>query len=173
MPTRRVLILSGAAALIAAALPPAAQAADDPAGIVAAIYARVARGKGDSGGNFVIENKAAKAKYLSKGLNALWARADARTKKGDVGPVDFDPVTNSQDPDVKSFKVTAEKQEAEKATIAVTLESHGTPPANAADKTIRYDFVREDGQWRIDDFRGAIDGKPWSIRAILKGSFKA
>ena len=125
MVTRRKLILSGAAGLLAATLPRAALAApDDPAGIVTAIYTRAAKGKGDGGGGFVIENKAAKAKYLSKSLVALWARADARTRKGDVGPIDFDPVTNSQDPDVKSFKVIAEKQEADKATIAVTIESH-------------------------------------------------
>jgi hypothetical protein len=28
---------------------------------------------------------------------ALWAKADAPTPKGDVGPIDFDPVTNSQE----------------------------------------------------------------------------
>lgn len=172
MLTRRVLTLSGVLALLATAVPGVAFAADDPAGIVTAIYTRVAKGKGDSGGNFVIENKAAKARYLSQGLNTLWAKADARTRKDEAGPVDFDPVTNSQDPDVKSFKVVAEKQDAEKATIAVTLESHGSPPAKAADRIIRYDFVRENGQWRIDDFRGAADGKPWSIRAILTRSLK-
>jgi hypothetical protein len=113
MVTRRKLTLSGAAGLLAAILPRAALAApDDPVGIVTAIYTRAAKGKGDGGGGFVIENQAAKAKYLSKSLVALWAKAVARTRKGDVGPIDFDPVTNSQDPDVKSFKVVAEKQEA-------------------------------------------------------------
>ena len=84
MVTRRKLILSGAAGLLAATLPRAALAApDDPVGIVTAIYTRAAKGKGDCGGGFVIENKAAKAKYLSKSLVALWAKADARTRKGD------------------------------------------------------------------------------------------
>jgi hypothetical protein len=73
MVTRRKLILSGATALLATVLPRHAAAADDPAGILTAIYTRVAKGKGDG------------------------------------GPVGFDPVTNSQDPDVKSFKVAAEK----------------------------------------------------------------
>ena len=95
MPTRRALILSGTAVLLAAALPLEAMAApptaDDPAVIVTAIYTRAAKGKGDGGGAFVIENNAAKAKYLSKSLVALWARADARTPKGDVGPVDSIP----------------------------------------------------------------------------------
>jgi hypothetical protein len=174
MVTRRKLILSGAAGLLAATLPRAGLAApDDPVGVVTAIYTRAAKGKGDGGGGFVIENKAAKAKYLSKSLVALWTKADARTPKGDVGPIDFDPVTNSQDPDVKSFKVVAEKQEADKATVAATIDSHQREArAKAADKTIRYDFVHEAGQWKIDEIRGAVDGSPWSVRALLVDSLK-
>jgi uncharacterized protein DUF3828 len=173
MITRRELILSGAAGLLAAASPLKAPAADDPAGIITAIYTRVAKGKGDSGGNFVIDGKAARSKYLSNSLVALWAKANARTRRGDGGPVDFDPVTNSQDPDVKSFEVAAEKQGADKATVAVTIESHQRDArANAADKTIRYDFVHEAGQWKIDDIKGAVDGSPWSVRALLVDSLK-
>jgi hypothetical protein len=173
MVTRRKLILSAAAALLVPVLPRHAAAADDPAGILTAIYTRVAKGKGDGGGTFVIQTKASRTKYLSNALVALWAKADARTRKGDGGPVDFDPVTNSQDPDVKSFKVVAEKQGADKATIAVTIESHQREArANPADNTIRYDFVREAGQWKIDDIKGAVDGGPWSVRALLVYSLK-
>ena len=169
---RRKLILSGTAALLVGILPRHVGAADDPVGILTAIYVRVAKGKGDSGGTFVIQ-KANRAKYLSNGLTLLWAKADARTKKGDGGPVDFDPVTNSQDPDVKAFKVAVDKQTADKATLAVTIESHQPEArANPADKTIRYDFVREAGQWKIDDIKGAVDGSPWSIRALLAASLK-
>lgn len=172
MIARRELMVSASAALLAAVLPRRAVAADDPAGILTAIYTRVARGKGDSGGTFVIE-KAARTKYLSNALVALWAKADARTRKGDSGPVDFDPVTNSQDPDVKSFKVAAAKQEADKATLAVTIESHQQQAhAKEADKTVRYDFVREAGQWKIDDIKGAVDGSPWSVRALLAASLR-
>jgi len=173
MVTRRELILSAAAALLATVLPRHAAAADDPAGILTAIYTRVAKGKGDGGGTFVIQTKASRTKYLSNALVALWAKADARTRKGDGGPVDFDPVTNSQDPDVKSFKVVAEKQGADKATIAVTIESHQREArAKAADNTIRYEFVNEAGQWKIDDIKGAVDGGPWSVRALLVDSLK-
>ena len=172
MVTRRKLILSGAAGLLAATLPRATLAApDDPVGIVTAIYTRAAKGKGDGGGGFVIENKAAKAKYLSKSLIALWAKADAHTPKGDVGPVDFDPVTNSQEPDVKSFKVDAEKMEADKATIAVTITGHRND-RKPADQIVRYDFVREANSWRIDDIKGSSDGEAWSIRKMLADSLK-
>ena len=174
MVTRRKLILSGAAGLLAATLPRATLAAPgDPVAIVTAIYTRAAKGKGDGGGGFVIENKAAKAKYLSKSLIALWAKADARTRKGDSGPLDFDPVTNSQDPDVSSFKVSAGSQQADKATVAVTIESHQQEArANPADKTVHYDFVREAGQWKIDDIKGAVEGTAWSVRALLAASLK-
>ena len=176
MVNRRDLILTGAAGLLAAAWSRRALAAPpspaDPAGIITAIYTRAAKGKGDGGGAFIIENKAAKAKYLSKALVALWAKADAHTPKGDVGSVDFDPVTNSQEPDVKSFKVAMEKLDADKATIAVVIDGRNTPPRKPADRTIRYEFVRDGAEWKIDDIKGASDGEPWSIRGMLTASLK-
>ncbi|MEH2517898.1 hypothetical protein V1279_003471 [Bradyrhizobium sp. AZCC 1610] len=49
--------------------------------------------------------------------------------------------------------MAAEKQGADKATVAVTIESHQRDSrANPADKTIRY-------------VKGAVDGSPWSVRA--------
>jgi len=176
MLARRTLVLTGLIGMLAAnderaacAEPPSA---NDPVAIVTAIYTRAAKGKGDSGGGFVIESKAAKAKYLSRSLIELWAKADAHTPKGDVGPVDFDPVTNSQDPDVKSFKVEAEKLETDKAVIAVTITGRNTPPRKGADQVVRYAFLHEGDKWKIDDIKGASDGEPWSIRAMLEDSLK-
>jgi hypothetical protein len=176
MITRRIFVLTGMIGLLATAneCPARAEppAPNDPVAIVTAIYSRAAKGKGDGGGAFVSETKAAKARYLSKSLVDLWAKADAHTPKGDVGPIDFDPVTNSQEPDVKSFKVDAEKREADKALIAVTITGHQTPPRKPADQVVRYDFVRDAGAWKIDDIKGASDGEPWSIRAMLTDSLK-
>jgi hypothetical protein len=171
MLTRRSLI---AASLFVGVTPVLAQtpALSDPAAILTAIYTRAAKGKGDSGGAFVIENKSAKAKYLAKALVALWAKADAHTPKGDVGPIDFDPVTNSQEPDVKSFKVDAEKMEADKATIAVTITGHRND-RKPADQIVRYDLVREANSWKIDDIRGSSNGEAWSIRKMLTDSLKS
>jgi hypothetical protein len=102
----------------------------------------------------------------------LWAKADARTAKGDGGPIGFDPVSNSQGPDVKSFKVAAERSEPDKATIAVTIKSHHAARKVRADEVVRYDFVREAGGWKIDDIRGSVDGQPWSIRQLLMNYLK-
>jgi hypothetical protein len=176
MVSRRVLIVSGAAGLLASALSQPALAAPlspaDPAGIVTAIYTRAAKGKGKGGGAFIIENKTAKAKYLSKSLVELWAKADRHTPKGDVGPVDFDPVTNSQEPDVRTFKVAAEKLEADKATVAVTITGHRVRKT-PADQVVYSDFVRESAGWKIDDIRDLDDGQSWSIRAMLEDSLKS
>jgi hypothetical protein len=175
MITRRTLVLTGLSGCLVGAATGHAWAAQpspaDPVGIINAIYARAAKGKGDGGGSFIIENKEAKAKYLSKSLVELWARADAHTAKDDIPPIDFDPVTNSQDPDVKSFKVVAEKLEADKAVIAATISGR-MPRAKPSDNTIRYNFVREDGKWKIDDISSTLDGEPWSIRDILSESLK-
>lgn len=170
MLTRRALVFSSLFATFSVvhAEPPAT---GDPVAIVTAIYTRAAKGKGTDGGGFVYENKAAKAKYLSKSLIELWAKADKHTPKGDVGPIDFDPVSNSQDPDIKSFKVNAEKLEADKATIAVSLASAQTT-RKAGDEVVRYDFVREASGWKIDDIKGKSDGEAWSIRDMLASSLK-
>jgi hypothetical protein len=171
MLTRRSFV---AASLLATASPALAvmPAPGDPVAVLTAIYTRAAKGKGDGGGAFIVENKAAKSQYLSKALVALWAKADAHTPRGDVGPVDFDPVTNSQEPDVKSFKVDAEKIEADKAAVAVTITGHRND-RKPADLIMRYDFVREAGSWRIDDIKGSSDGEAWSIRKMLTDSLKS
>jgi hypothetical protein len=172
MITRRKLVLLGGSVLIAGPSQAAPAAPSDPVAIVNAIYVRAAKGKGDGGGAFIIETKAAKARYLSRSLIRLWADADAHTPKGDVGPIDFDPVTNSQDPDLKSFKVAAEKLDADKAVIAVTITGHHSPSSRPEDQLIRYSFVRDDGQWKIDDISGTSGGEAWSIREMLRESLK-
>lgn len=171
MISRRAFVLSGIAALTCAAAHPAV-AADDPVTILTAVYTRVASGKGDGGGTFVFDSKAARAKYLSTSFADLWNRADARTKKGDGGPVDFDPVTNSQDPDVKTFRIAPEKMQKNIATVAVTITGHHERRKTKSDETIRFEFVRESIGWKIDEIRGTVDGKPWSIRPILRDFFK-
>ena len=68
---------------------------------------------------------------------------------------------------MKSFTLATEKLDADKATIAETLTSHRAERVDAADQVVRFDFVHEGDKWKIDDIRGAVDGKPWSIRELL------
>jgi hypothetical protein len=177
MITRRLFVGASIAvasfALSSTELPAQTPSSFDPPGIINAIYTHVTKVGGDGTGSFVIEGTAAKAKYLSKSLIALWAKADDHTPKDDQGPIDFDPVTNSQAPSVNSFVATTEKLDGATATIAVKMtRDHEIPRANSADDVVRYDFVRDGGHWKIDDIRGATDGKPWSVRALLTFSLK-
>ncbi len=86
----------------------------------------------------------------------------------------FDPVTNSQDPDVKSFTMATESFNSQRATIAVTVTGHREASrARPADAVIHYDFLRDPtvrDPWKIDDIRGAVDGEPWSVRELLTNS---
>jgi hypothetical protein len=175
MLTRRIVLVTSLTGVLVATMFGHAlaesPASADPAAMINAIYTRVAAGKGDSGGGFVIDGKAARAKYLSTSLIQLWAKADAHTPKGDEGPVDFDPVTNSQDPDVKSFKLVTEKSDADTALIAVTLTPHATAP-KSENFVIRYAMVRDGSTWKIDDIRGTTQGEAWSVRGLLSDSLK-
>ncbi|MCK1740843.1 hypothetical protein IVA80_08125 [Bradyrhizobium sp. 139] len=90
-----------------------------------------------------------------------------------VTPAPGDPITIlSQEPDVKSFKVDAEKMEADKATIAVTITDPGND-RKPSDQVVRYDFVQEADSWRIDDIKGSSDGEAWWIRKMLTDSLKS
>jgi len=174
MLTRRRLLLIAACAPLAA--PPrsaiAAPVANDPLTIVNAIYTRVVSGAGDLGGAFMMDEKA-RPKYFSRSLIQLWTKAEAHTPKGDQGPIDFDPATNSQDPSIRSFSAVVEKADAGAATILVTLQRRSEQPRkHAEDDVLRYDFARDGGHWKIDDIRGSVDAKPWSLRQKFNWSLR-
>ncbi len=61
--------------------------------------------------------------------------------------------------------MAAEKLEADKAVVAATITGH-LLRMKVSDNTIRYNFVREDGKWKIDDIsrhhrrRSLVDPRP-------------
>jgi hypothetical protein len=146
----------------AALLPFPAYAADDPTVMIAAIYKRAT---GDQGGAFVWLARRDRARYFSRELAALWNAADKRTAKGDQNPPGFDPVTESQDPMVKNPRVAVKARRKDTAVVAATFSSWGEPPERV---TVLYDMRRERGRWVIDDIRGTVDGKEWSIKQIVR-----
>ena len=92
---------------------------------------------------------------------------DQRSKKLNEPIMDFDPVTNSQDPLVRAFDTAIEKQDARTATVLVRISDKPGPiTARARREFICYDMVLEHGRWVIDDIRGTIDTE-WSLRKML------
>jgi hypothetical protein len=59
-----------------------------------------------------------------------------------------------------------------KAVHVVATGCEKSSPRKPADQTVRYEFVRDAGAWKIDDIKGASDDEPWSIRGLLTGSLK-
>lgn len=138
----------------------AALAADsrDPVAVIAAIYRAAVRGAGPSW----IE-KSERARDLSRSLVALWAETDRKRVAGDEGPIDFDLVADTNGLTLTGFSLAVEKQDDKTATVAATLAyKEGNPRPQPS--IVRYDLVRENGQWKIDEIRGAH----WSARAMLK-----
>ena len=144
----------------------------DPTATVTGIYQRAMK---DVDGRVVTLSlvKEDRPLQFSAALVALWDKVDAKPKvsEDDVGPIDFDPVTNSQGLTVKSFTVATEKRDDTSETLAVTIKTD--QPRNSPDENIiRYNFVREDGRWKIDDISSITDGKPWSLAQLLARSVK-
>lgn len=160
------VVLSGLSSLAAGAPPQPA----GPDELVSAVYRRVVADGGEAGGQFFWGDPKERAKSFSRELLELWERAAELQEKNDdgVGAIDWDPVTASQDPMVKSFTAKVERREAASATIAVTLVDGRGRRAAASDEVVLWDLVREAGVWKVGEIRGSVNGEPWSVRRSLK-----
>jgi hypothetical protein len=157
---RRSLRLSTMVFLAAAAVaaPSAAWAAGEnsPADVTTAIYHIYAGPKGDyQTGNLDDKRVAA---YLSRSLRAALKAMDARSKKLNEPILDFDPVTDSQDPQVEKLAIAAEGDAAAVATFYSGDVKH----------VVRYSFVREGDAWKVDDISGGAGDEKWDLRDIIK-----
>lgn len=102
--------------------------------------------------------------YLSKSLLALWAKSDAKkAPEGEVGPVDFDLTTDTNALELEGFEIKVESASAKAAELLVTLNYRKPYYRPGAPAVVTYDFIREDGRWRIDNVRT----KNWSVRELL------
>ena len=149
------MVLLAAAAV---AVPSAALAAGEgsPADVTTAIYHIYAGPKGDyQTGN--LDDKRV-AVYLSKSLRAALKAMDARSKKLNEPILDFDPVTDSQDPQVEKLAIASEGDAAAVATFYSGDVKH----------VVRYSFVRESDAWKVDDISGGAGDDKWDLREIVK-----
>lgn len=76
---------------------------------------------------------------------------DVVTANGEVGALDFDPLYDAQDMDIKNFKVQPAVIEADKARVPVTFDNFG--------KKVEIVFLlrQEGANWKITDIRWAPD----------------
>jgi len=138
----------------------------EPEAIVTALYEATV--KGTMPAAFGVDPK--DRKLLTKSLAAMWKKADKKSnpKGEDVGAIDFDIVSMSQDPNIKSFTVKTEKRDERGVTVVATFTIGSNNIKTGKKEIVRYDFVREDGAWKIDDVRSSVEKKPWSLRGNLE-----
>jgi hypothetical protein len=147
---------------VATLLPLGARAAGDatPADVVTAIYHIYAGPKGDyQSGN--IDDKRV-APYLTKSLRAAIKAMEARSRKLNEPILDFDPVTDSQDPMVDKLVIAPEGDAGASASFS----------AGDSQRVVHYRLKREDGAWKIDDIAGGSGDDKWDLRDIIKPGVK-
>jgi hypothetical protein len=138
----------------------------EPTEIVTEIYRVAAGPKGDYSESAAFEDKQIRALYFSKSLRAAVIAMEMKSRKTEDVILDFDPITSSQDPSVKNLSITEESRTGSKVTVAAQFWY------SLEDKVpiiVRYDFIKEGPDWKLDEIRGKSDKEPmWSLRKIIK-----
>ena len=143
--------------LLCAAFPWSAVAAGapSPTDVVTAIYRIYAGPKGDYLAGS-IEDKRISASFTASLRNAL-AAMNSRSRKTNEPILDFDPVTDSQDPLVERLSIAAESESVVTATFFSGEVKH----------LVRFVFRSEGGAAKIDDISGGSGADAWDLRRII------
>ncbi len=131
-----------------------------PAEIVADIY-RIAGGPQGDFQTSGIEDKAVRAQ-LSRSLVKAMDAMNKRSKKTNEPILDFDPISDSQDPSVNDLKIAPEAGDPAHPIVDASFDS-GAPER----RIVRYIFVREGKGWKIDDISGGAGEGKWDLREII------
>lgn len=135
-----------------------------PAALVTEVY-----GKVGPGGHFqqplaIFADDSLRQRYLSKRLRAAVADMEKNTQEGDIPNLDFDVVSDSQDPDVRDLKIKAESARAGEAAVTADFRSH----TDKERTVLHYTLLQEDGSWKIDEV--VASGKShWRVSDIIAG----
>jgi hypothetical protein len=154
----KMVLLLAAATLLAFG----ARAGGDatPADVVTAIYHIYAGPKGDYQSGNIDDSRV--AAYLTKSLRAAIRAMEARSRKLNEPILDFDPVTDSQDPMVDKLVIAPEGDASASASFS----------AGDSQRVVHYRLKREDGAWKVDDIAGGSGDDKWDLRDIIKPGAK-
>jgi len=162
---RRLLVVAALLAFAAPAL--AAGDPADPRAPVAALYAI------EKAGHAPLATPAQRAAALTRGLAAIWDKAEAGASRGGGVAIDFDVVTNSQGADIKSYALAVTGRAANRATVVATIDPGDWRRASPRENVITFSLLRQNGRWRVDDVSGVAEPNAWSLRDMLASALKA
>lgn len=156
LPSRRTLLAS---LISLAAAGPAFARNDDPSALIAEIYRIV----GPEGNVSIFFDPEMRRRFLSRRLQAALTAMEKRRPEGDAPDLDFDPVTNGNDPSVHDLRIKTESKNASHAVVIADFLSH----QDTEHSVLRYILVRENG-WKVDDI--VASGKnDWRVSKIIEG----
>ena len=141
--------------LVAAVSSSAAAAEPSPTDVVTGIYRIYAGPKGDYQAGSIEDKRI--AVLFTTSLRKALAAMNARSRKSNGPILDFDPVTNSQDPQVERMSIAAESDSVVAATFFSGTVKH----------VVKYDFKPEGGALKIDDISGGSGADAWDLRRII------
>jgi hypothetical protein len=150
------------AAANAASPAPVQSAVPAPDVLVRSLYSPYLKG-GDQDKS-AIDNDAERDRRFSKETAKLFrAYYKTQEKADEPGGLDFDPIVNAQDFDIKALDVRADKIVPGKtAVVIVTFKNF-----DEASK-LKYALVFESGEWKVDNIDSLYD-PVWDLRDLLKG----
>lgn len=133
--------------------------------VVVEIYRTAGGPSGDaSEGASIFADEANRKRFLSRGLRAALAAMLRRTPVGDAPSLDFDPVTNGNDPSFHDLHIKTESESSARAVVKADFLSH----RDTVRTVLRYFLVRENGAWKVDDV--VASGKSeWRVKKIIEG----
>jgi hypothetical protein len=160
---RRFLVSAIFVLFAGAAFAQSSSALTDPREIVEEIYQISAGKEGEYKGPSAFDDKRVRKLYFSKSLLAAVTKMEKKSAKLNEPILDFDPITDSQDPSVKGLLVQVEEEMPGKVTVEAQFKSFDDAKA----RSVHYDFIKQGRVWKLDEIRGGRDNK-WSLRDIIK-----
>ena len=104
----------------------------------------------------------AREKYFSKSFDLLVTTSETKAAHDGAAALDFDPISASQAAELQKVTLKPALLELNKAVVSATFLNHKLPTV------VTYDFVKEDGGWKINDIKGTTEKEAWSVRKILR-----
>jgi Protein of unknown function (DUF3828) len=150
--------------LAATAVAAQVDARAEPAVWLKQIYAAYQRAQGSDNKLSADVSTDLVERRASRALAALFKRdADCSRKSNEICALDWDFVIDGQDWEISQVKVGATAVAGAKATVTVSFINMKTPCVNV------YYFVRENGDWKVDDIETRPKGeKPTRIAQMLR-----
>ena len=134
----------------------------EPRDIADSIYKTAAADLRKPGHNSPFDSRLIRETYFSKSFDVAITAAETKAAHDGTAALTFDPISASPDAELKKVTLKTDVLELGHAVVSASFVSHGQPTV------VTYDFIKEDGAWKIDDIKGTTEKEAWSVRKILK-----